>query len=112
MPDGKKPGLVKKNALNRKEGNFEPKVYYDDRLQPSPLAKVKTSKNKKLQSSSIKILNTSKNEIAAIKLLNNTKFDYEVIQFLIDKYISSLPAQEYKKYKMLLEVSNFNNDES
>lgn len=108
-----KIGLLQNN-LNRKSGNFEPREYYKDdtTTTDSSNKKIKTKEGKKKeenfinQNSSIKISKGTKDELDALKFLKNSKYDYEIIQTLIDHYVNTLSSSEYKKYKLILDLSN------
>lgn len=100
--ENRKPGLLKTKSLDRKSGNFEPRIPYEEEESTK---KERGSKSKfPNQTASLKIPQSTKNELFALRTLTQTKFDYEMIQTLIDQYVNRLDTAEYKKFKLLLEI--------
>lgn len=109
MDEEKKMGLLKSKKLDRKAGNFEPVTAYEEKTETrvSPPKIRKEEKNLlQNQSASLKIPQTTKNELFALRTLTRTKFDYEMIQTLIDYYVGQLDTADYKKFKLLLEIQD------
>lgn len=102
-------GLLKKKTLERKEGNFEPVQYYDanentnDEINKNDTENKNEHQKKKkkydYQTVSIKIPKNAKSDLDALKIVKKLQFDYEVLNMVVDYYISNLNHQDFKKYK-------------
>jgi len=71
---------------------------------PKDLPDGRKNKREKNQKQQVKVSNEIKNELQALKMITKTKFDYEMVELLIDYYVSNeLSIVEQKKYKNLIE---------
>lgn len=92
-------------GMNRTPGTINPDLSYDPNSNKENLkneGKPKRQKGFKNQKHSIKLSGQIKNELNALKTITKTKFDYEIVELLIDNYVSNhLSTVEKRKYKVL-----------
>ncbi|UQS85804.1 hypothetical protein MOO46_07370 (plasmid) [Apilactobacillus apisilvae] len=93
---------------NRKRGNYEPRTSFDESKEKEQEKlknkgpKPKNSFNQ--QKKNIKVSADIKDEIDAIKKINSLHYDYETIQFIIDKYLDNETESNKRRFKMYTEL--------
>jgi hypothetical protein len=94
-----------KSGMIRKTGNYAVKQSFDEKKEENKLKAVrkiaKQDKNRVQRRKNVKISEQQKKEFDAIKYITNMHYDYEVVQMMIDEYVTKLSDSDKRKFNML-----------
>lgn len=105
-------GVFRKNKTERPENILPEKSDSGERTMPEDLLKLPAKLRTKDLPKSVRLPINTHTAISTIAMLKNKKI-YEVINDLVEDYVSNLPAQEKKIIKNSIEavVENMKNEE-